>query len=63
MVKTPWHQDAAVLNSKGQKLTEWLRVDSFTKTTKKNGCMITVKKINKMGLLNPVQDIEDRWEI
>ena len=53
--RTPWHQDAAVLNSRGQKLTDMVTVwIPFTKTTKKNGCMITVKKINKMGLLNHI---------
>ena len=53
--RTPWHQDAAVLNSKGQKLTDMVTVwIPFTKPTKENGCMITVKKINKMGLLNHV---------
>ena len=53
--RTPWHQDAAVLNAKGQKLTDMVTVwIPFTKTTKKNGCMITVKKINKMGLLNHI---------
>ena len=46
---------AAVLNSKGQKLTDMVTVwIPFTKTTKKNGCMITVKEINKMGLLNHI---------
>ena len=53
--RTPWHQDAAVLNAKGQKLTDMVTVwIPFTKTTKENGCMITVKKINKMGLLNHI---------
>ena len=53
--RTPWHQDAAVLTTKGQKNTELLTVwIPFTKTTKKNGCMITVKEINKLGLLNHI---------
>ena len=53
--RTPWHQDAAVLSSLGQRLTDMVTVwIPFTKTTKKNGCMITVKEINKLGLLNPL---------
>jgi len=36
--RTPWHQDAAVLNAKGQKLTDMVTVwIPFTKTTKKMG--------------------------
>ena len=51
--RTPWHQDAAVLSTKGQKKTELLTVwIPFTKTTKRNGCMITIPGINKLGLLN-----------
>ena len=62
--RTPWHQDAAVLNSKGQKLTDMVTVwIPFTKTTKKNGCMITVKKINKIGLLNHVAGYRGQVEI
>ena len=62
--RTPWHQDAAVLNSKGQKLTDMVTVwIPFTKTTKKNGCMITVKKINKMGLLNHVSGYRGQVEL
>ena len=62
--RTPWHQDAAVLNSKGQKLTEMVTVwIPFTKTTKKNGCMITVKEINKMGLLNHVPGYRGQVEL
>ena len=46
--RTPWHQDAAVLNARGQKLTDMVTVwIPFTRTTKKNGCMITVKKLTK----------------
>ena len=62
--RTPWHQDAAVLNSRGQKLTDMVTVwIPFTKTTKKNGCMITVKKINKMGLLNHVSGYRGQVEL
>ena len=51
--RTPWHQDAAVLSTKGQKKTELVTVwIPFTKTTKKNGCMITTPGVNKLGLLN-----------
>ena len=61
---TPWHQDAAVLNTKGQKLTDMVTVwIPFTKTTKKNGCMITVKKINKIGLLNHVSGYRGQVEL
>ena len=53
--RTPWHQDAAVLSKKGQRLTEMVTVwIPFTKTTIKNGCMITVSKFNKLGLLNHI---------
>ena len=46
--RTPWHQDAAVLSKKGQRLTDMVTVwIPFTKTTIKNGCMITVSKFNK----------------
>ena len=62
--KTPWHQDAAVLNTKGQKLTDMVTVwIPFTKTTKRNGCMITVKKINKIGLLNHISGYRGQVEI
>jgi phytanoyl-CoA hydroxylase len=62
--RTPWHQDAAVLNTKGQKLTDMVTVwIPFTKTRKKNGCMITVKKINKMGLLNHIAGYRGQVEI
>ena len=62
--RTPWHQDAAVLNPRGQKLTEMVTVwIPFTKTTIKNGCMITVKKINKMGLLNHVSGYRGQVEL
>ena len=51
--KTPWHQDAGVMSVQGQKLTDLITVwIPFTKTTKKNGCMLTVSKSHKMGLLN-----------
>ncbi len=62
--RTPWHQDAAVLNTRGQKLTDMVTVwIPFTKTTKKNGCMITVKKINKMGLLNHISGYRGQVEL
>ena len=51
--RTPWHQDAGVLSVKGQKQTDlitcWV---PFTKTTKKNGCMITIPGLQKKGLFN-----------
>ena len=51
--RTPWHQDAGVMNKKGQKGTElitcWI---PFTKTTVENGCMLAVKSSNKFGLVN-----------
>ena len=62
--RTPWHQDAAVLSSLGQRLTDMVTVwIPFTKTTKKNGCMITVKEINKLGLLNHVSGYRGQVEI
>ncbi len=43
--RTPWHQDAGVMNKKGQKGTElvtcWI---PFTKTRIENGCMLAVKR-------------------
>ena len=51
--RTPWHQDAGVMNKKGQKGTElvtcWI---PFTKTRIKNGCMLAVKNSHKLGLVN-----------
>ena len=62
--RTPWHQDAAVLSTKGQKNTELLTVwIPFTKTTKKNGCMITIPGINKLGLLNHHSGYKGQVEI
>ena len=62
--RTPWHQDAAVLSSLGQRLTDMVTVwIPFTKTTKKNGCMITVKEINKLGLLNHISGYRGQVEI
>ncbi len=62
--RTPWHQDAAVLSTRGQKNTELLTVwIPFTKTTKKNGCMITVPGINKLGLLNHHSGYKGQVEI
>jgi phytanoyl-CoA hydroxylase len=51
--RTPWHQDAGVISVKGQKFTDLITVwVPFTKTTKKNGCMLTINGSHKMGLLN-----------
>ena len=62
--RTPWPQDAAVLSSLGQRLTDMVTVwIPFTKTTKKNGCMITVKEINKLGLLNHISGYRGQVEI
>ena len=62
--RTPWHQDAAVLNSRGQKLTDMVTVwIPFTKTTIKNGCMITVEKINRIGLLNHISGYRGQVEL
>ena len=51
--RTPWHQDAGVMNKKGQKGTElvtcWI---PFTKTRMENGCMLAVKESHKLGLVN-----------
>ena len=51
--RTPWHQDAGVMNKKGQKGTElvtcWI---PFTKTRIENGCMLAVKESHKLGLIN-----------
>ena len=51
--RTPWHQDAGVMNRKGQKGTElvtcWI---PFTKTRIENGCMLAVKSSHKFGLVN-----------
>jgi len=62
--RTPWHQDAAVLSTQGQKFCDMITVwIPFTKTTKNNGCMITVKEINKMGMLNHVSGYRGQVEI
>ena len=51
--RTPWHQDAGVMSVKGQKLTDLITVwVPFTKTTRKNGCMLTINGSHKIGLLN-----------
>ena len=51
--RTPWNQDAGVMNKKGQKGTElvtcWI---PFTKTRIENGCMLAVKESHKFGLVN-----------
>ena len=61
---TPWHQDAAVLTTHGQKFSDLITVwVPFTKTTKKNGCMITIKEINKIGLLNHISGYRGQVEI
>jgi phytanoyl-CoA hydroxylase len=55
--RTPWHQDAGVLSCVGQKRTDlitcWV---PLTKTTKKNGCMITIPGLQKKGLFNHIAD-------
>jgi len=62
--RTPWHQDAAVLSTDGQKFCDMVTVwIPFTKTTKNNGCMITVKEINKLGLLNHISGYRGQVEI
>ena len=62
--RTPWHQDAAVLSKKGQRLTDMVTVwIPFTKTTIKNGCMITVEKINRIGLLNHISGYRGQVEL
>ena len=62
--RTPWHQDAAVLSTHGQKFCDMITVwIPFTKTTKNNGCMITVKEINKMGMLNHISGYRGQVEI
>ena len=62
--RTPWHQDAAVLSKKGQRLTDMVTVwIPFTKTTIKNGCMITVSKLNKLGLLNHISNSNGEVQI
>ena len=62
--RTPWHQDAAVLSKKGQRLTNMVTVwIPFTRTTIKNGCMITVSKFNKLGLLNHISNSNGEVQI
>ena len=62
--RTPWHQDAAVLSKKGQRLTDMVTVwIPFTRTTIKNGCMITVSKFNKLGLLNHISNSNGEVQI
>ena len=62
--RTPWHQDAAVLSTHGQKFTNMVTVwIPFTKTTKKNGCMITVREMNKLGLFNHIPGYRGQVEI
>ena len=62
--RTPWHQDAAVLSKKGQRLTDMVTVwIPFTRTTIKNGCMITVSKFNELGLLNHISNTNGEVQI
>ena len=62
--RTPWHQDAAVLSKKSQRLTDMVTVwIPFTRTTIKNGCMITVGKFNKLGLLNHISNSNGEVQI
>jgi len=62
--RTPWHQDAGVMNKKGQKGTElvtcWI---PFTKTRIENGCMLAVKESHKYGLVNHVKGSKGQVEI
>ena len=62
--RTPWHQDAGVMNKKGQKGTElvtcWI---PFTKTRIENGCMLAVKESHKFGLVNHVTGSKGQVEI
>ena len=55
--RTPWHQDAGVLTKVGQKSTDlitcWI---PFTKTTIKNGCMLTISGLHKKGFFNHDKD-------
>ena len=43
--------------------TRFLYYKTVEKTTKKNGCMITVKEINKLGLLNHISGYRGQVEI
>ncbi len=62
--RTPWHQDAAVLSKRGQKFTELVTVwIPFTKTTKKNGCMMAVSGSNNLGPINHVPGYRGQVEI
>jgi phytanoyl-CoA hydroxylase len=62
--RTPWHQDAGVLSQRGQKYTDlitcWV---PFTKTTRKNGCMITIPGLQKKGLFNHDADSKGQAHI
>ena len=62
--RTPWHQDAGVMNKKGQKGTElvtcWI---PFTRTRIENGCMLAVKESHKYGLVNHVTGSKGQVEI
>ena len=57
--RTPWHQDAGVLSKTGQKSTDlitcWI---PFTKTTIKNGSMITIPGLHKKGFFNHDSDLK-----
>jgi phytanoyl-CoA hydroxylase len=62
--RTPWHQDAGVMSVKGQKFTDLITVwVPFTKTTKKNGCMLTINGSHKIGLLNHVSGHKGQAQI
>ncbi len=57
-------KDSDVLSTHGQKFCDMITVwIPFTKTTKNNGCMITVKEINKMGMLNHISGYRGQVEI
>ena len=51
-------------SKKGQRLTDMVTVwIPFTKTTIKNGCMITVSKFNRLGLLNHISNSNGEVQI
>lgn len=62
--RTPWHQDAGVLNKKGQRGTDlvtcWI---PFTNTKKINGSMLAVKESHKLGLVNHDKGSKGQVEI
>jgi len=62
--RTPWHQDEGTMNNKGRFKTDLVTVwIPFTKTTKKNGCMLAVPGSNKFGLINHCPGSKGQVEI